>query len=85
MTLRFFLLATTLAKAMREASSMATWTNSQTRPLAARSPVPLSAANAVDAMADTVNPTELFDVKMDYLARGSRWWRRTSAHGSKNS
>jgi hypothetical protein len=49
-------------KARREASSMATWTNSQPAPRVG------PCAVAGDAMADAVEATELLDVDVDQLA-----------------
>ena len=54
-----------LEKAMREASSMQTWTNSQPAP---RDCVALAAAVAGDAVADPVEAAELLDVDVDQLA-----------------
>jgi hypothetical protein len=52
--------------AMREASSMQTWTYSQ--PTCERRPVAALGAVAGDAMSDLVEAAELLDVDMDELA-----------------
>ena len=51
-------------KAMREASSMQTWTNSQPTPRR----VALTSAVAGDAVADALEAAELLDVDVDQLA-----------------
>src|SRR5215217_7639788 len=57
-----------MVKAMREASSMQTWTNSQPAALAFRARLALPPAVPGDAVADLVEATELLDVDVDELA-----------------
>ena len=57
-----------MVKAMREASSMQTWTNSQPAPFTSGPCVALPPAVAGDAVADLVEAAELLDVDVDELA-----------------
>ncbi len=58
----------TLAKAMRELSMMATWTNYPAEAFALRSPIGLSPAITPVAMAKYHRSCRVLDVDMDHLA-----------------
>src|SRR5215207_7667673 len=58
-----------MVKAMREASSMQTWTNSQPAPSPRDRALLCPLRSPVDAVADLVEAAELLDVDVDELAR----------------